>query len=89
MLPACVHAQSPHSVTSDSLQPYGLEPARLLCARDAPGKNTGVGCHALLQRIVLINPGIESTSPVVPALQADSLPPSLLGSQDAACCHCY
>ena len=33
---------------SDSLQPYGSLPARLLCPWDSPGKNTGVGCHALL-----------------------------------------
>ena len=26
---------------------------RLLCPRDSPGKNTGVGCHALLQGIFL------------------------------------
>ena len=32
----------------------GLQPARLLCSRDSPGKNTGVGCHALLQGIFLI-----------------------------------
>ena len=37
---------------SDSLQPHGLQPARLLCPWDSPGKNTGVGCHALLQGIV-------------------------------------
>ena len=37
---------------------------------DSPGKNTGVGCHALLQGN-LPNPGIESRSP---ALQEDSLP---------------
>ena len=36
---------------SDSLRPQGLEPARLLCPRDSPGKNTAVGCHALLQGI--------------------------------------
>ena len=29
------------------------EPARLLCPWDSPGKNTGVGCHALLQEIFL------------------------------------
>ena len=34
---------------SDSLQPHGLELARLLYPWDSPGKNTGVGCHALLQ----------------------------------------
>ena len=28
-------------------------PARLLCPWDSPGKNTGVGCHALLQGIFL------------------------------------
>ena len=34
-------------VVSDSLQPYGPWPARLLCPWDSPGKNTGVGCHFL------------------------------------------
>ena len=37
---------------------------------DSPGKNTGVGCHALLQGN-LPNPGTEPRSP---ALQVDSLP---------------
>ena len=39
------------SVVSDSLHPYGLQPTRLLCPWDSPGKHTGVGCHALLQGI--------------------------------------
>ena len=30
-----------------------LWPARLLCPGDSPGKNIGVGCHALLQGIFL------------------------------------
>ena len=30
---------------------YGLRPAKLLCPRDSPGKNTGLGCHAFLQGI--------------------------------------
>ena len=34
------------SAVSDSLQPYGLQPAGLLCSWDSPGKNIGVGCHA-------------------------------------------
>ena len=34
---------------SNSLQPYGLYPARLLCPWDVPGKNTGVSYHFLLQ----------------------------------------
>ena len=33
------------------LLPDGLEPVRLLCPRDSPGNNTGVGCHFLLQGI--------------------------------------
>ena len=39
------------SVMSDSLPPHGLQPARLLCPWDSPGKDTGEGCHALLQGI--------------------------------------
>ena len=37
-------------VMSDSLWPHGLWPARLLCPWNSPGKNTGMGCHSLLQR---------------------------------------
>ena len=36
-----------YSVMSNSLQPHGLYPTRLLCPWDSPGKNTGVGCHDL------------------------------------------
>ena len=35
---------------SNSLQPYGLQRARLLCPWDSPGKNSGVGCHSLLHK---------------------------------------
>ena len=37
------------SVVSDSVQPHRQQPTRLLCPWDSPGKNTGVGCHFLLQ----------------------------------------
>ena len=37
------------SVMSNSRQPYGPWPARLLCPWDSPDKNTGVGCHFLFQ----------------------------------------
>ena len=40
-----------HSVVSDSLQSRRLQLMRLLCPWDSPGKNTGVGCHTLLQGI--------------------------------------
>ena len=39
------------SVVSDSSRPHGLQPTWFLCPRDLPGKNTGVGCHFLLQCI--------------------------------------
>ena len=38
-------------VVSDSLRPQGLQPTRLLCPWDFPGKSTGVGCHCLLHDI--------------------------------------
>ena len=46
-----VGAVRSRSVVSDSLQPRGLWPARLLCPWDSPGKSTAVGCPALLQGI--------------------------------------
>ena len=36
------------SVVSDSSRPHGLQPTRLLCPWDFPGKSTGVGFHCLL-----------------------------------------
>ena len=33
--------------------PWTIWPARLLCPWNSPGKNTGVGCHSLLQGIFL------------------------------------
>ena len=33
------------------LRPHGLQPTRLLCPWDSPSKNTGGGCHFLLQGI--------------------------------------
>ena len=30
---------------------WTIQPARLLCPWDSPGKNIGMGCHALLQGI--------------------------------------
>ena len=49
----------------------------LLCPWAFPGRNTGVGCHFLLQGI--FPKGIELTSPAALALQMDSLPIELSG----------
>ena len=57
-----IHCYLHHAVTSmRSVLFYKLytcccsaaKPARLLCPWDPPGKNTGVGCHFLLQGIFL------------------------------------
>ncbi|KAI4547849.1 hypothetical protein MG293_000179 [Ovis ammon polii] len=37
------------SVMSDSVRPQRRQPTRLPRPWDSPGKNTGVGCHCLLQ----------------------------------------
>ena len=36
---------------SDSVRPHRWQPTRLPCPWDSPGKNTGMGCHFLLQCI--------------------------------------
>ena len=46
-IPSCVS----RSVVFDSLQPHGVQPTRLLCPWNSPGKNTGVGSHSLLQDV--------------------------------------
>ena len=46
--------------------PHGLQPARLVCPWDSTGKNTGVGCQALLQ-------GIFPTQGLNPCLTSPAL----------------
>jgi len=56
----CMRAKSLQSCPT-LCDPHGLQPTRLLCPWDTPGKNTGVGCHALLQGIFPTqgsNPGL-------------------------------
>ena len=48
----CMKSESISHSVSTSLQPHGLQP-KSLCPRSSLGKNTGVGCHALLQGIFL------------------------------------
>ena len=49
---ACVHAQLPRSCLT--VRSHGLQPARLICPWNSPGKNTGVGCCAVLQGVLSI-----------------------------------
>ena len=62
----CLIAQSRH----------GLQPARFLCPRDFPGKNTEVGCHFLLHGII----PTQGSNLSLLHWQADSPPLSHQGS---------
>ena len=66
------------SVAFDSLRLFRLQPTRLLCPWDSPGKNTRVGCHFLLQGTFL-DPGLNPHLPVSSVLQADLLSTVPLG----------
>ena len=63
-------------VVSKSLWPRGLSPTRLLSPWDFPAKNTGVGCHFLLQGIF----STQGSNPHLLQWQADSLPLNHHGS---------
>ena len=52
---------------SNSLWACGPQPIRLPCPWDSPGKNTGVGCHVLLQGIFLTQ---ESNHVLLPCRQS-------------------
>ena len=62
---------------SDSVQPHRQQPSRLPRPGDSPGKNTGVGCHFLLQCMK-----VKSESEVTQSCPTPSNPMdcSLLGS---------
>ena len=64
------------SVVSNSLQSHELQPTKLLCPQDFPGRNTGAGCHFPLQGIV----HIQRSNLHLLHWQADSLPQSHRGS---------
>ena len=65
------------SVVSDSLWPYGLYPARLLCPWNSPGKITGGCCHSLLQGIFLtqeLKPGLPHCRQLLSCLSRQGSP---------------
>ena len=67
---------------SDSLRTPGLQPARLLCPWDSPGKNTGVSCRFLLQGIFLTqgsNAGCLHWQADCLPLSHQASPPGLVG----------
>ena len=50
------------SVVSDSVRPQRWQPTRLPRPWDSPGKNTGVGCHFLLQCMKLKSESVVTQS---------------------------
>ena len=70
------------SVLSGSLCPHGLQPSRLLCPWGFSSKNTGLGCHALLQGIFLtqgLNPGLLHCRQILYCLNHQGSPRILEG----------
>ena len=82
------------SVVSDSVRPHGLQPTRLLCPWDSPGKNTGVGCHFLLQCMKGKSESeVAQSCPTLSDPMDCSLPgSSIMGSSTQeywSGCHCF
>ena len=62
---------------SDSVQPHRQQPTRLPGPWDSPGKNTGVGCHFLLQCMkVKSESEVAQSCPTLSKLMDCSLPGS-------------
>ena len=59
-----------------TLRTHGLQPISPICPQNFPGKNTGVGCHFLLQGIF----PTQGSNLQLLQWQADALPLSHLGS---------
>ena len=61
---------------SDSVQPYRRQPIRLPRLWDSPGKNTGVGCHFLLQCMKVKSESEVAQSCLTHSNPMDCSPPS-------------
>ena len=69
---------------SDSVQPHRQQPTRLPRPWDSPGKNTGVGCHFLLQCMKVKSESEVAQSCltlVTPWTAAHQAPPSMGSSK--------
>ena len=76
---------------SNSVQPHRQQPTRLLHPWDSPGKNTGVGCHFLLQcRKVKSESEVAQSCPTLGGLQPTRLlrPWDFPGKSTGVGCHC-
>ena len=81
------------SLQSDSVRPHRRQPTRLPRPWDSPGKNTGVGCHLLLQCIkVKSESEVTQSCPTLSNPMDCSLPGSsvhgIFDKSTAVGCHC-
>ena len=60
---------------SDSVRPHRRQPTRLPRPWDSPGKNTGVGCHFLLQCMKVKSASEVAESCLTPSDPMDCSPP--------------
>ena len=70
-----------HSAVSDSCGSMDCSPPGSSVHGDSPGKNTGVGCHALLQGIFPTkgsNPGLPHCRRILNCLTHQGNPPTIL-----------
>ena len=76
LLPAAAAAKS-LQLCSTLSDPHGLQPTRLPCPWNSPGKNIGVGCHFLLQCMkVKSEREVAQSCPTLRSLMDCSLPGS-------------
>ena len=60
---------------SDSVRPHRWQPIRLPCPWNSPGKNTGVGCHFLLQCMKVKSESEVAQPCLTPSNPMDCSPP--------------
>ena len=80
---------------SDSVRPHRRQPTRLPRPWDSPGKNTGVGCHFLLQCMKVKSASEAAQSCPTLSDPMDSMQPTRLfrpwdfpGKRTGVGCHC-
>ena len=71
----CVCARARAQLCPTLLRPHGLQPTRFLCPWNFPGKNTGVGCHFLLQCMKVKRESEVAQSCLTPRDPMDHSPP--------------
>ena len=70
-----IAAAAAKSLQSDSVRPQRRQPTRPPCPWDSPGKNTGMGCHFLLQCMKVKSESEVAQSCPTPRDPMDCSPP--------------